>query len=341
MNNNLLEIVDLKGYWWTPTGYVKAVDNVSFSLDKNEIVGIVGESGCGKTTLAKLITGIVEPPLYVMGGKVIIRGINIFEIPDKELRKNVNGKFISIVPQSSMNALNPTRKIIDFIKDVVEEHSPGKYSEEEIVNMSAERFEEVGLDKSVLDMYPFELSGGMKQRAVIAISTLLNPKILIADEPTSALDVSTQKAILKLLLRLREHLNISILFITHDIATVRQIAERIIVMYAGKIVEERPTEELIFDPQHPYTKGLMSSVLTPDPDIRKRKISGLPGAPPDLRNPPPGCRFAPRCKYRMGICLEKEHPLVSYGGHSKVACWLYEKKEGVRAHDISGNKKFN
>jgi len=317
----ILRVNDLKGYWWTPSGYVRAVDGISFDVYENDIVGVVGESGCGKSTLAKLITGVIEPPLRFIGGEVIIGDVNLYDLPSEERRRKISGGFISLVPQSAMNALNPTKRIIDLIVDVMNEHYPKKYSKDEIVEIARERFKEVDLDPSTLNLYPFELSGGMKQRSVIAISTMPNPKILITDEPTSALDVSTQRSILELLWRLREEMGMTIIFITHDIATVRQISDRIIVMYAGKVVEIGETEEVIHNPLHPYTKGLMASIITPEPEVRKREIEGIPGSPPDLRDPPSGCRFFLRCPFAMKAC-EKEPLLVNVSGGRLVACWM-------------------
>lgn len=313
-----LEVEGLRGFWQSRRSYVKAVDGVTFKVYKNEIVGIVGESGCGKSTLAKLLIGLVEPPLQYIDGKVLIEGIDLYKLPEKK-RRRINGEVISYVPQGAMNALNPTKRIIDLIIDIVKEHN-NKYPKEQIYKDATKNFEEVGLSSDVLNMYPFELSGGMKQRAVIGISVMLNPKILVVDEPTSALDVSSQKVILKLLWKLKEERGMSMVFITHDIATVRQISSRIIVMYAGKIVEIGKTEDVIYNPLHPYTKMLMSAVVSLETEIRKRKIEGIPGAPPDLSNPPTGCRFAPRCPYAASMC-EKEPPLIDVDGDKKVACW--------------------
>jgi len=313
-----LEVEGLRGFWQSRRSYVKAVDGVTFKVYKNEIVGIVGESGCGKSTLAKLLIGLVEPPLQYIDGKVLIEGIDLYKLPEKK-RRRINGEVISYVPQGAMNALNPTKRIIDLITDIVKEHN-NKYPKEQIYKDATKNFEEVGLSSDVLNMYPFELSGGMKQRAVIGISVMLNPKILVVDEPTSALDVSSQKVILKLLWKLKEERGMSMVFITHDIATVRQISSRIIVMYAGKIVEIGKTEDVIYNPLHPYTKMLMSAVVSLETEIRKRKIEGIPGAPPDLSNPPTGCRFAPRCPYAASMC-EKEPPLIDVDGDKKVACW--------------------
>jgi peptide/nickel transport system ATP-binding protein len=313
-----LEVEGLRGFWQSRRSYVKAVDGVTFKVYKNEIVGIVGESGCGKSTLAKLLIGLVEPPLQYIDGKVLIEGIDLYKLPEKK-RRRINGEVISYVPQGAMNALNPIKRIIDLIIDIVKEHN-NKYPKEQIYKDATKNFEEVGLSSDVLNMYPFELSGGMKQRAVIGISVMLNPKILVVDEPTSALDVSSQKVILKLLWKLKEERGMSMVFITHDIATVRQISSRIIVMYAGKIVEIGKTEDVIYNPLHPYTKMLMSAVVSLETEIRKRKIEGIPGAPPDLSNPPTGCRFAPRCPYVTSMC-EKEPLLIDVGSDKKVACW--------------------
>jgi len=317
--DEILIVEGLKGFWRTRFGYIKAVDDVSFNMRRTEVVGIVGESGCGKSTLSRLLTGAVEPPLQYIDGKVLIEGLDLYSLSPRERRKRVNGKLISLVPQSAMNALNPTKKIIDLIVDVVREHQP-RCSKEEIFKIAAEKFREVGLQPDVLDLYPFELSGGMRQRAVIAISILLNPKVVITDEPTSALDVSTQKVILNVLWRLKR-MGISLIFITHDIATVRQISDRMMVMYAGKVVEIGGTESVIHDPLHPYTKALMSAVISLEKEIREKQIKSIPGAPPDLLNPPLGCRFSPRCPYSTAICKKKSPPLKDINGRS-VACWM-------------------
>ncbi|PMQ00840.1 MAG: dipeptide/oligopeptide/nickel ABC transporter ATP-binding protein [Dictyoglomus sp. NZ13-RE01] len=328
MGERLLELKDIKAYYLIGKQYVRAVDGVSIDIDE-EIVGIVGESGSGKSTLTNVMLMSIKRPLTLVDGSVYLYSngnvINLSSLSREELQKKIWGREMSIIPQSAMNALMPTKRIRSYILDVMRSHFE-EIDEKEVLKKAGDRFEEIGISREYLDRYPFELSGGMKQRAVIAVATLLNPRLLLADEPTSALDVATQKMVLKTIKDLKDR-NIvkSIVFVTHDIATVRQIADRMVVMYAGKIVEEASTEEIVNEPYHPYTKGLLLSVVTPEPEVKKRGISYIPGTPPNLINPPLGCRFYPRCPNRMPIC-EKEEPVLKSINGRKVACFLYEKR---------------
>jgi peptide/nickel transport system ATP-binding protein len=328
MKNLILNLENVKAYYMIANKFVKAVDGVSLEI-RDEILGIVGESGSGKSTLTNVMLMSIKRPLTFVDGNVKLFSngdvIELSSMSREELQKKIWGREISIIPQSAMNALMPTKRIKSYILDVMRSHFD-KIEDEEIIKKAIDRFEEIGISGEYINRYPFELSGGMKQRAVIAVATLLNPRVLIADEPTSALDVATQKMVLATIKELKDKGIVkSIVFITHDIATVRQIAERIVVMYAGKIVEEGNMDEVILDPLHPYTKGLLYSVVTPEPEVRKRGIINIPGTPPDLTDPPPCCRFYPRCPSRMEIC-DKEEPKLININQRKVACFLYEKR---------------
>jgi len=330
----VLELRDAAAYYRQLVGrstrIIRAVDGVSLKVLENEVLGVVGESGCGKSTMANVMIMNIRPPLEFVRGSVILYSdegpLHLERMSREELRRRVWGAETALVPQAAMNALMPTLRIKNIVLDVLRAHY-GDVDEDEAVERAMKRFEELGLPPEAVYRYPFELSGGMRQRAVLAVATLLNPKLLIADEPTSALDVVTQKVVLKTMQELRRRGIIkSIVFITHDIATVRQIATRIAVMYAGKIVEIGPVEDVIREPLHPYTRGLIESVVSPEPEVRKRGIKFIPGQPPDLANPPPGCRFHPRCPYATDRCRREEPPLVEVKPGRFVACWLYTKR---------------
>jgi len=328
----ILTAKNLKGYYRGPFGIVLAVDGVSISVRRGEILGLAGESGCGKSTFLRLLTGNIDPPLRYEGGKVIIIKNNeekydIWSMNTEELRHKVLGKIITYIPQSSFDALNPTLRIRNIVADVLMEHTGRKYSQEEIHNMMDDHLAKLGLDASVLDRYQHELSGGMKQRTVIAISTYLKPSILLLDEPSSALDVSSQKRLIELLINIhRERTVETMIFSSHDLSLLRQLCDRIAIMYAGKISEVANTEDIINDPLHPYTYGLINSLLHLEPSIRGRKLKGIKGRPPDLTSPPKGCRFHPRCPKCMDICKSKEPPIIKEGNGRIVSCWIYYKK---------------
>lgn len=325
MKEILLKAENVRAYYKLEKVSVKAVDGLSFEILEDEVIGVVGESGCGKTTLSNVIFMNMVKPLTLVDGKIFLRVngefVEISSMTRDEVKRKFWGKEITIIPQAAMNALMPTIRMEKYVRHLAESHG---IDEEELLEKARRRFEEVGLDPLWIKRYPFELSGGMRQRAVIAIATILNPSLLIADEPTSALDVVNQKVLLKVLMQMkRQGIVKSIIFITHDIATVRQIADRMIIMYAGKIVEFAPVESLLEKPLHPYTQGLFNSVLTPEPEVKKRGITSIPGAPPNLINPPSGCRFHPRCPHAMDVCKEKEPPLTEIEPGRRVACWLY------------------
>ena len=327
MARHLLEIEELKGYYRGTFGVVFGVDGVSLTLDSGEIMGLAGESGCGKSTLAELVSGSPPPLLHYEGGKILIDGFDIYHIDPEVLRTEVKCKRMSYVPQASMESLNPVKRIRDFIMDVVKERTGKQPSREEVLKMAGEHLKKLGLESWVLDRYPLELSGGMKQRVVIGISTLWNPKLLIIDEPTSALDVTSQKRMIKSLLDLKQTGIIeSMLYISHDISSLRQLCDRCAIMYCGKIVETGDMDDIINNPLHPYTRGLICSVISYDPKGREKGgLKSIPGEHPDLRNPPPGCRFHPRCPYAMDICKTTAPAVItSEKGKRDVSCWLHE-----------------
>ena len=320
MSRVMLEVKDLTTKYITRFGEsVYAVDHVSLKVEEGKSLGIAGESGCGKSTLALSLMGYYFPPLHYTSGEIIIDGQNITGKDPDDVRKSVLGTEISYIPQSAMNALNPTRKIINFVEDVIEAHNP--YTKKEIYGLAREAFELLGLPEEVLQKYPVELSGGMKQRTVIAISTILLPKVLIADEPSSALDVTSQKMVIKMLRDLMERGIIkSMIFITHELPLLYNVTDDIMVMYAGQITEKGTARETVFDPIHPYSKGLMGSIIVPEGGLRGVKLAAIPGTPPNLKNPPAGCRFAARCKYVMPECLIRSTDLRDAGGGRMYRC---------------------
>ena len=335
MATHILEVEDLKGYYRGVFGVVRAIDGVSFNLDRGKIMGIAGESGGGKSTLAQLVSGTPPPLLHHEGGRILVDGIDIYNIDPEQLRTEVKCKRMSYVPQASMESLNPVKRIRDFIFDVVEQRTGkrvrSKQRKDEVLRMAADHIKTLGLDRQVLDRYPHELSGGMKQRVVIAISTLWNPTLLVIDEPTSALDVTSQKRMIKALLNLKKIGIIeSMLYISHDLTSLRQLCDRCMVMYAGKIAEIGDMEETIEKPLHPYSRLLTSAIASYDSrGKRTHELKSIPGSPPDLRTPPSGCRFHPRCPYVMDVCVAKEPPMfMERDGERGASCWLLDQEEG-------------
>ncbi len=330
----LLRVSDLKAYYQLRLGEkLRAVDGVTLTLHEGEVLGIAGESGCGKSTLASCLSGLFFPPLRYNGGEIILDGIDVIRADKQTLRKSILGKKISFIPQSAMNALNPTLKIGDFIADVMQEHEPN-LSREETIKRAEERFELLSLPKDVLKAYPFELSGGMKQRTIVVISTLMNPEVVVADEPTSALDVSSQKQVISLMKRLLEmKITKSMIFITHELPLLRHVADRIAIMYAGVILEIGTMSQIIFAPRHPYTEILMSSVIVPEKGIRGRRLPLISGRPPDLRKRIKGCRFADRCPYVTEECKASEPDMKEVDGR-EVRCIHPLKKKEVEQNVI-------
>ena len=318
----LLEVRNLKTYYYTLSGVVKAVDGVSFTVERGETLGIAGESGSGKATVAFSVMVMPPPPGRIVSGDIILDGENIVKMKESELRRKIRWKKISMVFQGAMNALNPVYTIGYQIAEPLILH--GGYTKKEAEERVKELLEMVGLDPTIAKRYPHELSGGQKQRVVIAMALALEPPLVIADEPTTALDVVVQAQIMNLLKKLKWEKKISMIFISHDLAVIAEVADKIAVMYGGKIVEYGPADKVYTEPKHPYTRLLLKSI----PRLRGpiEKLEYIPGVPPDLRNPPPGCRFHPRCPYRFDPCDKEEPPLIEVEKDHYVACWLYAKR---------------
>ncbi|MEJ5229830.1 MAG: ABC transporter ATP-binding protein [Pseudothermotoga sp.] len=301
---------------------VKAVDDVNLDVQKGLVYGIAGESGCGKTTLLKALFAMIEPPLKLVGGKVLYhnnREMDIYSIDDEEKRK-LKWSFISYVPQGSMSVLNPVTKIKETFRDFLNSHVKGK-NRAELYEMAKQHMKELGLPLKILEAYPHQLSGGMRQRVTIALATLLNPAVIIADEPTTALDVVTQRGVIQLLKEIQRRHENTLIIVTHDMGIHANVTDQLAIMYAGKIVEEGSTVEIFESPMHPYTRYLINS-LPKFGDRAKRESA--PGSPPSLYNIPSGCSFHPRCPYSMDICKQSLPVLKEYSKDHKAACWLME-----------------
>ena len=300
----IFEVIDLYLHYLTRFGEkIHAVSGVSFSLEKGEVLGIAGESGCGKSTLVNGCRGLFIPPLNPTAGDVRVAGESIMGRTPADVRKNVLGRKVAMIPQGAFNSLNPTRKIKDLAADMIASHERGGKKAEMYARLR-ERFTLIGMDADhVLNSYPIQLTAGMRQRSVIGISTLLNPQTVIADEPTSALDVTTQKSVIAMIFDLLDKgIFSSMIFITHELPLLRHVADRIAVMYAGEFAELGTTKQVIFDPRHPYTQALMGAMLSAEPGQKQKKPVAIEGAPPNLAKPLFGCRFAQRCPVARPDC---------------------------------------
>jgi peptide/nickel transport system ATP-binding protein len=321
MSEPLLEVKNLKTYFYTLGGIVRAVDDVSFELYRGESLGLAGESGCGKSTLAFSLIRLVPPPGKISSGTIIFEGKDVTKMSEEEFRREVRWRGISMIFQGAMNVLNPVYTIGDQIAEVFMVHKG--YSKREGLEEAKKLLQLVGIEPRRVKSYPFELSGGMKQRAVIAMALALSPPLVIADEPTTAVDVVVQAQILNLMKRLKNELRTSIMLISHDLSIIAEVADKIAIMYGGKIVEYGPSDLVYNNPRHPYTRALLNSIPRLRGEIRD--LTWIPGTPPDLINPPPGCRFHPRCPHAMERCKKEEPPMVEIDRNHYVACWLYTK----------------
>jgi peptide/nickel transport system ATP-binding protein len=320
---SLLQVKELKTYYTTLRGAVKAVDGVNFEVKKAEAMGLAGESGCGKSTIALSILRILPSGGRIVEGKIFYKGKDLVSMDEEEVRQEIRWKEISIVFQGAMNALNPVMKVSDQIVEAITLHEKGT-----TVNEARDRvvklFELVGMDPSRMDNYPHEFSGGMRQRAMIAMALACNPSLLIADEPSTALDVIVAAQVLKLMKELKERLHLAMILITHDLSIIAEICDSVVIMYAGEIAESGSVVDVFKQPVHPYTQGLIAAF--PDIKASRTRMSSISGSPPDLLAPPPGCRFHPRCKYAMDICRKKRPETFVVDKNHTVACWLMGKR---------------
>jgi oligopeptide/dipeptide ABC transporter ATP-binding protein len=320
--SNLLEVKRLKTYFNTNSGLVKAVDGINFSLEKNEILSIVGESGCGKSVTSKTILGLIgSKKNEIVEGEVLFKGENLLEKNYSQMRK-IRGKEISTVFQDPMTSLNPLHKVGAQIAEVLRIHENMNKKQANI--RAVEMLEKVGIPsaESRADQYPHQFSGGMRQRAIIAMALACKPDLLIADEPTTALDVTIQAQILDLLKELRDDLGTAIIIITHDLGVVAEVSDSVAVMYAGRLAEKAPVKKLFSEPLHPYTQGLLKSI--PKPGSRKR-LEPIEGQPPDLHDLKVGCNFEERCKFAFEKCKELSPEMELRAAEHLVSCWLYEE----------------
>jgi oligopeptide/dipeptide ABC transporter ATP-binding protein len=315
---HLLDVQNLQTSFFTKAGVVKAVDGISYSIAPNETVGLVGESGCGKTVTGFSILGLLSPPGKVTGGKVFLGETELTSLAEREMQK-IRGSKIAMIFQEPMTALNPVVRVGDQIVEQIRAHEPD-VSKAEARKRAIDLFELVGIPapRQRIDDYPHQLSGGMRQRAMISMALSCNPSLLIADEPTTALDVTIQAQILDLLKNLQDRFGMSIQFITHDLGVISEIADRVIVMYAGKIVEEADRETIFENPKHPYTVGLFQSI--PRIDETKTRLNAIPGSVPSLLELPKGCRYQNRCPRAIDTCKLTEPPLSGLTGDHQLAC---------------------
>ena len=325
----LLEVSGLKTQFFTQDGVVKAVDGVSFHVNEGETLGIVGESGCGKSvSVLSVMRLIPQPPGKIVDGEVMFDGVNLLDVSDNEIRQ-VRGNKIAMIFQDPMTSLNPVLTIGRQIGEALELHMG--MNKEESRKRSAQLLGMVGLPEAEdrLEDYPHQFSGGMRQRAMIAMALACNPQLLIADEPTTALDVTIQAQIVELVKRLRDEIGMAIIWITHDLGVVAGLADRMMVMYAGHAVEEAPVKEVYADPRHPYTLGLLGSLPRLD-EIREDKLQSIEGLPPDLIDLPPGCPFEPRCVYAIEKCRLETPQLEPVGPRHRIACWVDVTQTGIK-----------
>ncbi len=328
-NKKLIEVNDLKVSFFTPAGEVKAVDGISYSLGYNEVMGVVGESGSGKSVEAYAIMGLLQSNGKVIGGSINYEGRSVLDFTEEEMRQ-FRGNKVSMIFQNPMTCLNPVYTIGNQLSEAITCHD-ATISKKEARKRVIDMLEKVGINNADkrFDQYPHEFSGGMRQRAMIAMALICKPKLLIADEPTTALDVTIQAQILELMKELQRQENTSIIFITHNLGVVAEICDRVSVMYAGHIVEQGTVDEIFYEPQHPYTKGLLTSIPRLDAED-KAKLTAIEGTPIDLLNPPKGCNFGPRCKDCMKICVREKPPYMDMGGGRISACWKHFMKNGAK-----------
>jgi len=312
-----LSVNELKVHYGTPTGDIIAVNSISFDVNKGEALGLVGESGCGKSTAAYGILRLVQPPGKILGGTVSIDGTEVNDLSDEDFRK-LRGTKLALIPQGAMNSLNPTMKVFGQIKDQIQTHE-GKQNSNEIKDRILNLLSKVGLPKRTYNMYPHELSGGMKQRVCIAIGIALHPNLVIADESTSALDVVVQRVVAQTLSQIQKEMGVSMIMISHDMGLMAQMVDRIAVMYAGNIVEISPTNQLFKNPSHPYSKILIESI----PSIKdKNPLKLVEGITHDPRRPPPGCIFQLRCPLVEPRCKETPPSMKKFSNGREVSCHL-------------------
>jgi len=321
MGEALLEVRDLKTYFYTENGVVPAVDGVSFSVDKGETIGIVGESGCGKSVTSLSVMRLIpNPPGKIVGGEIIFEGENILEKSEAEMR-HIRGNEISMIFQEPMTSLNPVFTVGDQVMEAIMLHQ--KVGKREARKKTIEMLKLVGIPSAEkrVDEYPHQMSGGMRQRVMIAMALSCNPKLLIADEPTTALDVTIQAQILDLMLKLKEDLGTAIMLITHDLGVIAETVNKVVVMYAGKIVESADVVSIFKKPEHPYTLGLLGSIPKVNED--RERLQVIEGVVPNPFNMPTGCRFHPRCSFVRDICKEEEPELVDVEDGHQVRCWKF------------------